>query len=195
MIKNGDLFGTPPSGIIAKLACRILKARTFHWGLILGQDKDGYISSESIGKGTAVTRFAYNKAYIYRIKKLKHEPYMYRLISFHSQHGEATYDMQVNFLTGIWFLFKHYLKIVLPIIKNHTFNCQEHVVYMASCMGVKIIGEDEYPYCINLENSKELEFIGEWRNNLFYPAVKVENPDSCTKVCECGEDCCKDTSL
>jgi hypothetical protein len=160
-LKNGDLFGIPPSGFLATTVCKILHARTFHWGMVISKDKDGYICSESIGKGTAVTRFVYPKAYIYRIKKLKHEPDMYRLISFHSQRGEAIYDMQVNYLTGIWFILKHYFKIVIPIISNHTFNCQEWVCYMASCLRCKIIESDQYPYSKNIEESEFLEFVGE----------------------------------
>ena len=162
MLKNGDLFGVPPHGFLANLICKIVKAKTFHWGVIIGKDKDGYITSESLGKGTSVSRFVYPKAYIYRIKSLKHEPETYRLLSFHSWYGDKSYDMQVNFLTGIWFILKHYLKIAFPIIKNNTFNCQEWVVYMASCLGVKIIEEAEYPYSRNLEKSEYLEYIGEY---------------------------------
>ena len=164
--RNGDLFGIPPHGFWANLVCKIVKARTFHWGCIIGKDKDGYITSESLGKGTSISRFVYSKAYIYRIKSLRHEPETYRLISFHSWHGEAVYDMQVNFLTTIWFLFKHYLKIAIPVVKNHTYNCQEWVTYMASCLGVKIIREDEYPYCRNLEKSEALEYLGEVYNGI-----------------------------
>ncbi len=159
--RNGDLFGIPPQNKFERFLCRIIKAHTFHWGMIIGQDKDGWITSESIGKGTAISRFAYPRAYIYRIKGLKHEPETYRLVSFHSWIGDAGYDMEVNFRTGIWFLLKHYLKIVLPIIRNNKFNCQEHTVYMSSCLGQQIISEAEYPYCRNLEQSKILEFIGE----------------------------------
>ena len=160
-IKNGDLAGIPPSGFLAKLVCRIVKAHTFHWLMIIGKDKDGYITSESLGKGTSVSRFVYPKAYIYRIKSLKHEPETYRLISFHSWQGDKGYDMQVNFLAGIWFILKHYLKIIIPVVKNHTFNCQEWVIYLSYCLGSKVIREAEYPYCRNLEKSEYLEYIGE----------------------------------
>ncbi len=162
-LKRGDLAGMPPNGWLPKLVCKILKARTFHWCIIVGKDKGGYILSESLGKGTAITRFVYPMAYIYRIKKLRYEPDEYRLISYHSWHGEALYDMPANILTGIWFLLKHYLKIVIPVIRNHTYNCQEHVVYMATMLGAKIIPADEYPYCKNLEKSEALEYLGEFR--------------------------------
>jgi len=163
-IRNGDLFGIPPSEQLAKLACKIIKAKTFHWGVIIGRDRDGYITSESLGKGTSVSRFVYPKAYIYRIKSLKHEPETYRLLSFHSWYGDKSYDQQVNFLAGIWFILKHYLKIVIPVIKNHTFNCQEWVCYLASCLGAKIIPTNEYPYCRNLEKSEYLEYLGEYKS-------------------------------
>jgi len=161
-LHNGDLVGIPPSGWLAQLVCRILKAHTFHWLMIIGKDKEGYITSESLGKGTSISRFVYPKAYIYRIKKLRHEPETSRLVSFHSMYGDAIYDMQVNFLTGIWFILKHYFKLVIPVVKNHTFNCQEWVVYMAYCLGTKIIPDVEYPYCINLEKSEYLDYIGEY---------------------------------
>ena len=164
-LKNGDLFGVPPKNKFEKFLCSIIKAKTFHWGCIIGRDKYGYICSESLGKGTAVTRFTYPEAHIYRIKDIE-EPTMFKLISIHSQHGEACYDMPANILTGVWFLLKHYLKIVIPVIHNHTYNCQEHVVYMASMLGVKIIPDTDYPYCKNLENSSYLEYVGEWINPL-----------------------------
>ncbi len=162
-LRNGDLFGVPPHGLIPELVCKILKVKTFHWGMILRRDKDGYITSESLGKGTSVSRLVYPSVYVYRIKTLKHEPETYRLLSFHSWQGAKSYDMQVNILSGVWFLLKHYLKIAIPVIKNHTFNCQEWVVYLASCLGVKVIDEKDYPYCRNLERSKELECLGEYR--------------------------------
>ena len=162
-IHNGDLFGIPPHGFVATIICKILHSRTFHWGVIIGRDKDGYITSESLGKGTSVSRFVYPKAYIYRIKALKHEPETYRLVSFHSWQGDKGYDMQVNFLTGVWFILKHYLKIVIPVVKNHTFNCQEWIIYLASCLGCKIISDIEYPYCVNIERSPMLEYIGEYK--------------------------------
>lgn len=165
-LRNGDLAGIPPSSWLAKLVCKILHANTFHWSMIIGRDKDGYITSESLGKGTSVSRFVYHKAYIYRIKSLKHEPEMYRLVSFHSWAGGATYDMQVNILSGLWFVLKHYLKIVIPVIKNHKFNCQEWIIYLASCLGCKVIPDIEYPYCVNLERSPMLEYIGEYKEGV-----------------------------
>jgi hypothetical protein len=171
VLKNAYLAGIPPEGFLAKLICKILKAKTFHWLIIVGENKFSdisnckYITSESLGKGTSIARFNYPKAYIYRIKGLRHEPYSMRLIGYHSLYGDTVYDMQVNILTGIWFLLKHYLKIVIPVIRNHTFNCQEHVIYMASMLGVKLIPDDEYPYCVNLENSDYLEFLGEYNES------------------------------
>ncbi len=161
-LMNGDLAGIPPSGWLAKTICHILHAKTFHWLMIIGHDKDGFITSESIGKGTAVSRFVNPVAYIYCIKGIK-ELTTYELISIHSQRGEAVYDMPVNFLTGLWFLLKHYLKIVIPVIHNHTYNCQEWVVYMAAMLGYKLIPDDQYPYCRNLESSEILEYLGEFR--------------------------------
>jgi hypothetical protein len=160
-LKNADLFGVPPTTWISRLVCKIVGAKTFHWGWILGIDDDGYICSESINKGTAVTRFAYPKAYIYRIKDLP-EVSTDTLLSIHSWQGECLYDMAINWLTGLWFILKHYLKIVIKIIPNHKYNCQEWTVYMAAMLGYKIIPDDEQPYCVNLEKSDKLEYVGEY---------------------------------
>lgn len=159
-LQNGDLFGIPGGSWYSKLAMRIVGAKTFHWGMIIGKDKDGYITSESLGKGTSIARFDYDKTYIYRIKNII-EPNTMTLISNHSWHGNQPYDMEVNFLTTIWFILKHYFKKAIPVIKNHTFNCQEWICYMADCLGYQIIPPDEYPYCVNLEKSPMLEYIGE----------------------------------
>jgi hypothetical protein len=160
-LQVGDLFGIPPNSKLEKFICKVLGAKTFHWGIIIGKDDAGYITSESLGKGTAVTRYEYPVGHIYRIKGLQATPSLQEMVSIHSARGECVYDMEVNFLTGIWFLLKHYLKIVIPIIHNHIYNCQEWVVYFAAMLGFKIIRDDEYPYCINLENSTALEYLGE----------------------------------
>ena len=162
-LRNAYLFGIPPSNWLARFACKVVGAHTFHWGILICKDKDGWLTSESLGKGTAVSRFVYPVAHIYRIKDLDFVPTTPMLLSFHSWQGDTVYDMPVNFLSGIWFLLKHYLKIAIPIISNHTYNCQEWVCYMASCLGVPLIPHDEYPYCKNLENSQALEYLGEFR--------------------------------
>lgn len=159
-LRNGDLAGIPPSSFLTKLICKVLGAHTFHFCMVIGKDKDGYICSESIGKGVVITRFAYENAYIYRIKRLYHEPETSRLVSIHSWQGEADYDNVGNFMTGVWFICKHFLKKAIPYIKNNKFNCQEWVIYLASSLGMTVIPETERPYCINLEKSECLEFIG-----------------------------------
>lgn len=161
-LQNGYLVGIPPSTWLPKLCCKIVGAKTFHWLMLVGRDPKGWMCSESINKGTALTRFNYDKAYIYKIKNIP-EPSMYKLISIHSWHGWCEYDNLVNFRTAIWFILKHYLKIIIPVIHNHKFNCQEHVVYMASELGVKLIAENEYPFCVNLEKSPMLEYLGSMR--------------------------------
>jgi len=162
VLRKGDLFGVPPHGWLPTFVCKVVKSKAFHFGMVIGSDKDGYITSESLGKGTSVSRLVYPLVYVYRIKTLKHEPETYRLLSFHSWQGDKGYDMQVNFLAGVWFLLKHYLKLAIPIVKNNTYNCQEWIVYLAYCLGVRVISEDEYPYCRNLEKSESLEYIGEY---------------------------------
>ena len=161
-LQNAYLFGIPPTSWISRLACRIVGAKTFHWGMIILKDEDGYITSESLSKGTSVSRFIYPEAYIYRIKDLQNVPTTNTLLSYHSWGGDAVYDTAVNVWSGIWFILKHYFKKAIPIIHNNKYNCQEWVVYMAAMLGVKIIPDDEYPYCLNLENSNYLEYVGKY---------------------------------
>lgn len=161
-LRNGDLIGVAPSGWLATTICKILKAKTFHWAVVIGRDSGGYILSESLGKGTAVTRLRYAHYYAYRVRGCP-APTTGFLLGVHADNGDLEYDMQVNYLTGAWFLLKHYLKIVIPIVKNHTFNCQEWAVFLTLQWARSIIPRDDYPYCINLEQSPQLEFLGEHR--------------------------------
>jgi hypothetical protein len=128
--------------------------------MFIAEDDRGWIITESIGKGTALTRFTYPKAYIYHIKDIGEIDWR-RPISIHAEYGELPYDWQVAFRTAIWWLFKHYLGTVIPVIKDEAVNCQEWVVLIAYELGVRLIPDDEYPICTNLENSKYLEYLGE----------------------------------
>lgn len=121
------------------------------------KDADGWIISESIGKGVALTRFDYEEAYIYRIKGLKGISFI-DILSAHSKYGAYPYDMEVNFRTALWFILKHYLGIVIPRVRDKKFNCQEHVCAIASELGFDLIPPKDYPACINLEHSPNLEF-------------------------------------
>ncbi|GEM_PF-6261232 len=159
-IKTADLFATPPNTWWERWICRIIGAKTFHWGMFVAQHDSGWIITESIGKGTALTRFTYPKACIYRIKELGEVDWR-RLIAIHAEYGELPYDWQVLFRTAIWWLLKHYLGKAIPVIKDEAVNCQEWVVLIAYELGVKIIPDDEYPMCTNLENSPYLEYRGE----------------------------------
>jgi hypothetical protein len=85
------------------------------------------------------------------------------LVQIHAKYGDYPYDWDVMLQTGIWWLAKHYLGKVIPIVKDKEVNCQEWVTLLASELGVKIIPDDEYPMCTNLENSPHLEYMGEVR--------------------------------
>jgi hypothetical protein len=128
--------------------------------MFVAQDNGNWIITESITKGTALTRFTYPKAYIYRIKDFGEVDWR-RLIAIHAEYGELPYDWQVLFWTAIWWLFKHYLGIVIRVIKDSAVNCQEWVCLLAYELGVKLIPDNEYPMCTNLENSPYLEYLGE----------------------------------
>ena len=166
-IKTADLFATPPNTWWERWICHVLskmtgrKVKTIHWGMFVAKDDRGWIITESIGKGTALTRFAYPKAYVYRIKDIGRVTPR-RVIGVHATYGELPYDWGTTiFWTGLWWLLKHYLGIVIRVIHDKAMNCQEWVVLIAYELGVKLIPDDEYPMCANLENSKYLEYRGE----------------------------------
>lgn len=157
-IKPGDLGATPPSSWWTRLICQAIGARTFHWFMFIAKDGDDWVTTESTGKGTAISRLGDRKAFIYRIKGLPQvDPA--KIIAIHSQYGEWKYDWEVIFLTGIWWLCRHYLGKILPVVRDKKVNCQEWVVLLATELGVKIIPDDEYPMCTNLENSPLLDEV------------------------------------
>lgn len=153
-------MATPPGTWWAKRICKILGARTFHWGMLVMPDGDDWVTSESTGKGTTISRLSDRKAFIYRIKGLPPvDPA--KIIAIHSAYGEWRYDWEVIFRTGIWWLCRHYLGKILPVVRDKKVNCQEWVVLLATELGVKIIPDNEYPMCTNLEKSEYLEYVGE----------------------------------
>ena len=159
-IKTGDLFATPPHGWLEKKLASLIGAKTWHWGMLISEDAKGWVITESIGKGVVLTRFTYPHAYIYRIKDIGEVTWK-RLISIVADYGDYPYDFTVAFKTAIWWLLKHYLGKVIPVVHDKAVNCQEWVVLLACELGVKIIPDDQYPMCTNLENSPFLELLGE----------------------------------
>lgn len=159
LIKPGDLFATPPGSWWARKLCKLIGAKTFHWGMFVNEDGDSWITTESKGKGTTITRFAYPCAYIYRVKGVRISPK--RIISIHSYYGEWKYDWDVPLKTALWWFLKHYIGVIIPRYKDKEVNCQEWVCLLASELGVKIIPDNEYPMCANLEHSPFLEYLGE----------------------------------
>jgi hypothetical protein len=160
-IRTTDLGATPPNCWWERWICGILGAKTFHWFKFVVEGEDGrWIISESISKGTALTKCAYPKFYVYRMTDVDCVDWR-RLIEIHAENGELPYDWQVAFRTAIWWLFKHYLGKVLPVLKDRQVNCQEWVCLIANELGVKIIPDDQYPMCKNLEESPYLECLGE----------------------------------
>jgi len=157
-MKTGYLFAIPPGQWWAKWICKILDAKTFHWGMLVKEDKDGWIITESTQSGVALTRFVYPEYFLYQIKELK--PISSdRLISIISYYGDCPYDWKVYFQSAIWWLLKHYLGKVIPVVKDREYHCQEWICLLACELGVKLIPDDEYPMCKNLEESPFLEEI------------------------------------
>jgi hypothetical protein len=161
-IKTADLFATPPNTWWGKWICRIIGTKTFHWGMFIAENDRGWVITESIGKGVALTRFDYPRAYIYRIKGIREVDCRW-LVSIVADYGAYPYDWEVAFRTAIWWLVKHYLGKAIPIIKDEAVNCQEWVVLIAYELGVRLIPDNEYPMCTNLENSPYLEELGEFQ--------------------------------
>ena len=159
-IKTADLFATPPHGWLETKLAALIGAVTWHWGMFIAEDDKGWVITESIGKGVALTRFTYPHAYIYRIKDIGEVTWK-RLISIVADYGDYPYDFTVAFKTAIWWLVRHYLGKVIPVVHDKAVNCQEWVVLLACELGVKIIPDDQYPMCTNLENSPFLELLGE----------------------------------
>lgn len=158
-VKTAYLGATPPEGWWTKLICRILGAKTFHWFIFVVQDDKGWIISESVGKGTSLDYLIDDKVYVYRIREVRQVNPM-RLISIHAEYGQLPYDWQVILLTGLWWLCKHLLGKIIPVIHDKAVNCQEWVCLVAHELGVHIIPDDQYPDCVNLEHSPHLEYIG-----------------------------------
>jgi len=159
-IKTGDLFATPPHSWLEKRLASIIGAKTWHWGMFVAEDGEGWVITESIVKGVALTRFAYPYASVYRIKDAGEISWK-RLISLLADYGYLPYDFIVAFRTAFWWLLKHYLGKVIPVLHDKAVNCQEWVVLLACELGFTIVPHDQYPMCTNLENSELLEFIGE----------------------------------
>jgi len=157
-IKPGYLGATPPNKWYEKLICKAIQAKTWHWLLFIRKDSKGWIITESINKGVALTRCDYPQVRIYKIKGLEVIPK--RLIGLVADYGASPYDFQINLVTAIWFLLRHYFGFALPIIKDRSFNCQEWVVCLCAELGIEVLPPEEYPYSINLENSKKLEYVG-----------------------------------
>ena len=159
-IKTADLFATPPHGWLERKLASLIGAKTWHWGMLISEDAKGWVITESIGKGVALTRFTYPHAYIYRIKGIGDVDW-WRLISIVADYEDSPYDFRINVVTAIWFLLRHYFGKVIPVIRDRNFNCQEWVICLCAELGFEVLPPSEYPYSVNLERSKSLEFIGE----------------------------------
>jgi len=156
-IKPGYLGATPPNKWYEKLICKAIQAKTWHWLLFIRKDSKGWIITESINKGVALTRCDYPKIRIYKIKGLEVTPK--RLIGLVADYGAYPYDYDVYFSSALWWLFKHFLKKPFPRWHDEQVHCQEWVCLLAYELGHPIIGQDQYPMCSNLENSDKLELV------------------------------------
>jgi hypothetical protein len=173
-LRPAYLFETPAKGPLEKWCCRLMGAGGFHWGMLVIPDLEGWICTESIGKGTAVTRFEYPIAFIYRIKSLDlADPKA--IISAHSKYGDFSYGWADNFRTALWWLTRHYLHKITRYIPDNlhlnflkvdkNVNCVRWVNMLAVELGSKsLVPENEYETPASLEQSPLLEYLGVLKN-------------------------------
>jgi len=165
-IKPGDLFGVPPNGGFQRWCCDLEDCITFHWGFFVTPiplspvTPTDWVVSESILKGVAITRLDRRNVYVYRIKRVTAiDPS--ELIQFHSIYGSTLYNWQADFRTATWFIARHYLGKVLPVInKGNGYNCIEWDVLMAQYLGYTLCPSNQYVTEETLENNPFLDLVG-----------------------------------
>lgn len=171
-IKPADLFEIPPTSWWEKELCRIGKSRGWHWGMLIGHYSYGWLATESLSSGPAITRYNYPLAYIYRMKGLApvESDFITNLVT---QYSNYCYNLTDDFRAAIWLLLKLYTSKLLHFMSNldhpdqgvtnplsHSVNCVEYVCRLASQMGVKLIADEEWATPLTLEQSTSLEYIG-----------------------------------
>lgn len=178
-IRSGDYGGVPPGQWWTKWICHILskmtglKVLTFHWFVFLSRSEKFnkyWRITESTNKGTSINLCNYPVVYVYRVyggydrpvgaSSLKEE-----ILDIHAEYGDLPYDWKTTaFRTAFWWILKHYLGVIIRVIHDKPVNCQEWCCLIAAELGVKLIPDDEYPICVNLEHSPHLELVGILKN-------------------------------
>ncbi len=181
-IRPADLFGNPPGAWFTKEISRLQGSETFHWGMwVRPQD---LVVTESIDKGTAITRYNYSASHIYRIRALQ-DVSTEDILNAIADYGRSTYGMSENFSTASQFLLAYYapqyiwegppVPSFLPgwpwrkdTVLQKTFskplnapvNCIQYVTLLSRRLGYEILPEGDLVVEINLENSPLLEYLG-----------------------------------
>ena len=181
-LQPGDLFGNPPGVWYTKEICRLQGSQTFHWGLWISPPDR--VITESIGKGTAITRYDYAQSYIYRIKALQNVS-VQDILNAIADYGRSTYGMSENLSTVYRYLLDYWLPqypwegppvpSFLPgwpsswaTPTDYSFskpfntpvNCIEYVTLIAERLGYEILPPGEIVVEKNLENSPLLDYLG-----------------------------------
>ncbi len=165
-LRPGDYAGMPPSTWWEKWICHAEGCKTFHWiWMVRPVNENGkridFITSESIEKGTALTRLDGRKVMIWR---LKGDPIINPddIIDIHAEFGNLPYSMGMNIWSGIWYLAKHYFGKVIPFIKFEGVNCLYWVDLGSLHMGIDLVpGDPDYIMQLDLEQSSLLQYVGE----------------------------------
>jgi hypothetical protein len=182
-LKPGDLFGNPPGVWWTQEICRLQGSKTFHWGIFV--DPQNRIITESIGKGTAVTRYdIYPQSHVYRIKAAQNITSQ-DILNAIADYGRSTYNMGENFSTAWNYLLDSWLPLYpwegppvpswfpgwpwnTAVKTAYTFtkpfntpvNCILYVALITQQLGYQILPEGDLVIEVNMENSPYLEYLG-----------------------------------
>ena len=165
-LKPGYYGGMPPGNWWERWLCHAEGCKTFHWmWLVRTVYEEGmlvdFISSESISKGTSITRVENRKMMVWRIIG---DPAIDAddMFDIHSNFGGSRYSWGMSIWSGVWYLAKHYFQKVVPFIKFKGVNCLYWVDIASLLLGYDLVpGDPEYIMQVDLENSPTLEYVGE----------------------------------
>jgi hypothetical protein len=165
-LRPGYYAGMPPTNWWERWICHAEGCNTFHWIWLVKPVREDhklhdFVTSESIDKGTAITRIADRPMMIWRLKG-DPEVRSNAIINVHSEYGDLPYSMGMNIWSGICYLAQHYFGKVLPFIKFPGVNCVYWVDMASMQLGYDIVpGAHDYIMQLDLENSPALEYVGE----------------------------------
>lgn len=184
-LQPGDLFANRPVDWLTRYLVQLEGAKTFHWGMFVSPPE--FIITESIQKGTAITRYNYPFSYIYRIKDLQNVS-VDDILNAIADYGRSTYNMGENFVTGFNYAVNYWLPQYpwegppvpswlpgwpgSPVVDkgftkplNASVNCIQYITLIAQRLGYNILPMWQLVIQKTLENSPYLEYLGEFQKS------------------------------